>query len=76
VQASGVVVECLPAPWHLPEVDKSAGFYRNGAIVERALAAVGGRAMLAHLHPASRGAAGTAAYATFRGLQVWEESAV
>jgi hypothetical protein len=76
VQAPGVVVECLPAPWDLPELDKSAGPYRNGAIVERTLAAAGGKAMLAHLHPKSRGAAGTAAYATFRGLRVIEESAV
>ncbi|MFG1709199.1 hypothetical protein ACFLIM_39010 [Nonomuraea sp. M3C6] len=76
MSAPGVVVECLPAPWHIPELDKSAGPYRNGAIVERTLAAVGAKAMLAHLHPASRGAAGTAAYAKFRGLNVWEESAV
>ncbi|QFY09610.1 hypothetical protein GBF35_25785 [Nonomuraea phyllanthi] len=74
--APGVVVECLPAPWGVPELDKSAGPYRNGAIVERTLAAVGGKALLAHLHPASRGAAGTAAYATFRGLKVIEKLAV
>ncbi|GGO63104.1 hypothetical protein [Nonomuraea cavernae] len=76
VQAPGVTVECLPAPWHLPELDKSAGPYRNGAIVERTLAAVGDRAMLAHLHPKSRGAAGTAAYAKWRGLRVIEETAI
>lgn len=74
--APDVTVECLPAPWHIPELSKSAGPYRNGAIVERTLAAVGGKAMLAHLHPASRGAAGTAAYAKWRGLTVIEESAV
>lgn len=75
--APGVVVECLPAPWDAhPRLKWSAGFYRNGAIVERALAAVGGKGMLAHLHPESRGAAATAAYAKARGLEVWEKTAI
>ncbi|MFF0770942.1 hypothetical protein ACFYUK_18800 [Nonomuraea wenchangensis] len=76
VEAPGVLAECLPAPWYLPELARAAGPYRNGAIVERTLAAAGSRAMLAHLHPESRGAAGTAAYAKFRGLRVIEETAV
>ncbi|WP_181307454.1 hypothetical protein [Nonomuraea fuscirosea] len=57
-------------------MDKAAGHYRNGAIVERTLLAAGRRGMLAHLHPESRGAAGTAAYARWRGLEVIEEEAV
>ncbi|MFC7641491.1 hypothetical protein ACFQX6_11220 [Streptosporangium lutulentum] len=56
-EAPGVIVECLPAPWDIPELARSAGPYRNGAIVERVLAATGSKAMLAHLHPSSRGAA-------------------
>lgn len=77
VQAPGVVVECLPAAWDAhPLLKWSAGFYRNGAIVERTLAAAGNKALLAHLHPKSRGAAGTAAYARWRGLEVIEEEAV
>lgn len=76
-EAPGVLVECLPAPWDADQILKhSAGFYRNGAIVERTLSAAGPKAMLAHLHPSSRGAAGTAAYAEFRGLEVWKRSAV
>ncbi|MEV4749028.1 hypothetical protein AB0K21_21840 [Streptosporangium sp. NPDC049248] len=76
MEAPGVIVECLPAPWHLEELGHSAGPIRNGALVERVAAAPGPKAMLAHLHPASRGAAGTAAYATWRDLTVWKESAV
>lgn len=76
MSAPGVIVECLPPPWRVPELGNSAGPYRNGAIVERVVAAPGSKAMLAHLHPSSRGAAGTAAYAKWRGLDVWKRPAV
>lgn len=76
LEAPGVIVETYPAPWHLPELGRAAGPYRNGRMIQQVLAASGQRGYVAHLHEESRGAAGTAAYAAHLGLDVWRRPAV
>ncbi|GAA4946250.1 hypothetical protein HD597_006785 [Nonomuraea thailandensis] len=71
----GVTVETHPAPWHIPELAKSAGPYRNGFMLGLAAGRGGAFEVLAHLHPASKGAAGTAAYADHLGLRIRKEPA-
>ncbi|NRQ31316.1 hypothetical protein HII36_05615 [Nonomuraea sp. NN258] len=71
----GVTVETHPAPWHIRELSKSAGPYRNGYMLGLAAGRGGAFEVLAHLHPASRGAAGTAAYADHMGLRIRKEPA-
>ncbi len=71
-----VDVETFPPPWDVPALEKSAGLVRDGAMVQRVHAAEWPRGYIAHLHPASRGAAQTAAYADWRGLAVWERPAI
>ncbi|MEU8195269.1 hypothetical protein AB0C10_15960 [Microbispora amethystogenes] len=71
-----VDVETFPPPWDVPALEKSAGLVRDGAMVQRVCAAEFPRGYIAHLHPASRGAAQTAAYAAWRCLPVWERPAI
>ncbi|GAA4599940.1 hypothetical protein GCM10023194_80970 [Planotetraspora phitsanulokensis] len=78
MEAPGVIVETRPAPWHLEVLRRgSAGPYRNGLMLGLALArGLDNVGVLAHLHPESRGAAGTAAYAEDLGLKVWKRPAI
>ncbi|MFG3438363.1 hypothetical protein ACGF0J_14060 [Nonomuraea sp. NPDC047897] len=72
----GVTVETHPAPWHIRELSKAAGPYRNGYMLGLASGrTTGDFEVLAHLHPRSRGAAGTAAYADYMGLRIRKEPA-
>ncbi|GAA5046360.1 hypothetical protein HNP84_010294 [Thermocatellispora tengchongensis] len=71
----GVTVETHPAPWHIPALSRAAGPYRNGFMLGLAVGRGGDFEVLAHLHPHSKGAAGTAAYAEYMGLRVRKEAA-
>ncbi|MGI5281690.1 hypothetical protein ACQEVF_59115 [Nonomuraea polychroma] len=71
----GVTVEAHPAPWHVPALSRAAGPYRNGFMLGVAVGRPGEFEVLAHLHPQSRGAAGTAAYAEYMGLRIRKEAA-
>ncbi|MEV4472842.1 hypothetical protein [Nonomuraea sp. NPDC049504] len=71
----GVTVETHPAPWDIPELSKSAGPYRNGYMLGLAVGWPGDFGVLAHLHPKSRGAAGTAAFAEHLRLPLWRRPA-
>ncbi|MEU7891725.1 hypothetical protein AB0B45_02545 [Nonomuraea sp. NPDC049152] len=71
----GVTVETHPAPWHIPALSRAAGPYRNGYMLGLAAGRSGDFEVLAHLHPNSRGAAGTAAYAEYMGLRIRKEPA-
>ncbi|WP_424533675.1 hypothetical protein ACOZ38_25400 [Sphaerisporangium viridialbum] len=74
-QAPGVIVETHPAPWRIPQLRRAAGPYRNGLMVGLVLARGGRHGVIAHLHPQSRGAAGTAAFAQHLGMPVWRRPA-
>ncbi|MFI6909698.1 hypothetical protein ACIBKY_51145 [Nonomuraea sp. NPDC050394] len=69
--ASGIAVECFPARWDIPELEKAAGPYRNGFMVGLALGRGGRTGMLAHLKDDSTGSAGAAAFAHSAGMPVW-----
>lgn len=71
----GVTVETHPAPWHLPEVRKAAGGYRNGFMAGLVVARGGDFGVLAHLHSESKGATGMAAFTAYLGMRVWRQPA-
>ncbi|MEU7911354.1 hypothetical protein [Microbispora bryophytorum] len=71
-----MTVETHPAPWHLPELRRSAGGYRNGFMAGLVFARGGTLGVLAHLHEESRGATGMAAFATYLGMPVWRRPAI
>ncbi len=64
-----------PRAWHVPALSRAAGPYRNGFMLGLAVGRGGPFEVLAHLHPKSRGAAGTAAYAKHMRLPIREEPA-
>ncbi|TMR88348.1 hypothetical protein [Nonomuraea basaltis] len=72
----GVTVETHPAPWDVPELSRAAGPYRNGYMLGLAAGRPGDFGVLAHLHPKSRGAAGTAAFAGYLGLPLLRRPAI
>ncbi|GAA2830173.1 hypothetical protein [Nonomuraea rubra] len=76
IHTPGVTVETHPAPWHIPALSRSAGPYRNGFMLGVAAGRGGAFEVLAHLHPSSRGASGTAAYADHLGLRIRKEPAL
>lgn len=69
----GIEVECHPAWWKVPELGKAAGVYRNGYMLGKA-STEEDTGVLAHLHPQSRGAAGTARFAELVGFKVRKET--